>query len=225
MTNEEKIATIGIVEDDAAVRAYFAAVIARAEGLALAFAAPTLAEARSAIAEAAPDLCLVDLGLPDGDGVDFIRNLKVKAGAKALVATVFGDRATVMAALKAGADGYVLKSLTETELLAHIRQTLDGFTPVSPQVATYLLELLKPSATAAPAGGEALSAKEVEILTVFGRGLTYAETATALGLTPNTVRDYVRKIYAKLNVHSRSEALFEAVSLGVMAPPADKRRT
>lgn len=225
MTNEKKIAAVGVVEDDPAVRSYFAAVIARTEGLGLAFAAPTLAEARSAIAEAAPDLCLVDLGLPDGNGVDFIRELKARAAAKVLVATVFGDRATVMAALKAGADGYVLKSLTEKELLAHIRQTLAGFTPVSPQVATYLLELLKPSAAAAPAGGEALSAKEVEILTVFGRGLTYAETATALGLTPNTVRDYVRKIYAKLNVHSRSEALFEAASLGVMAPPADNRRT
>ena len=221
MAAEEKGAPkVGIVEDDSAVRAFFAAAIARG-GLDVAFAAGSLGEALAAIRAGVPDLCLVDLGLPDGSGVDFITELKTRSDAKALVSTVFGDRATVLRALRAGADGYILKSLGEADLLHHVRQTLDGFTPVSPQVATYLLEILKTRSAGVIDPRDALTDKETEILTVFGRGLTYAETAATLGLSANTIRDYVKKIYAKLNVHSRTEALFEARSLGIIRPSTD----
>jgi DNA-binding NarL/FixJ family response regulator len=206
---------IGILEDDDIVSETLAGVIASAGDLRLAFRARTVGEALAALSAAAPDLCLVDLNLPDGNGIDFIAALKSAGDARALVLTVFGDRTTVVRALKGGADGYLLKSATRAEILKSVRQVLDGFTPVSPQVATYLLELLRPSAQKRKDAAD-LTPREVEILNFFSRGLTYEETGAALGLTKNTVRDFVKKIYAKMSVNSRSEAVFEAQSLGLI---------
>ncbi len=211
--------TIGIVEDDPAVRRFFVSLISGTEDLTCAFDVATVAEARVAIAKQAPALCLIDLGLPDGTGLDIVREAKA-CGTKALVSTVLGDRATVMRVLKAGADGYIIKSMGQADILTHIRSTLAGFTPVSPQVATYLLELLNP-AQALPQGKEAdsrLSPRETEVLSIFCRGLTYEETAQALGISINTVRDFVKKIYAKLDVSTRTEAMFEAQQRGLLNP-------
>lgn len=209
---------IGMVDDDPAVLRFFTSVVGRDDTLTIAFSASTLAEARTALAAGRPALCLVDLGLPDGSGVDLVRELKASGETKVLVTTVLGDRATVITALKAGADGYILKTTSAADMLVHIRQTLDGFTPISPQVATYLLEVLRPepAARAVTEDGETLTDREVEVLAIFSRGLTYDETARVLGISPNTVRDFVKKIYGKLKVHSRSEALFEALSLGLL---------
>jgi DNA-binding NarL/FixJ family response regulator len=209
---------IGMIDDDPAVLRFFASVIGRDRSLAITFAASTLVEAREALATVQPALCLVDLGLPDGSGVDLVREIKAVGETRVLVTTVLGDRATVMTALKAGADGYILKTTRAADMLGHIRQTLDGFTPISPQVASFLLEVLRPEAAtrAVTEDGESLTDREVEILGIFSRGLTYDETARVLGISPNTVRDFVKKIYGKLKVHSRSEALFEALSLGLL---------
>jgi len=218
---------IGIVEDDTPLMNFYAALVQVSGDLELAFAARTLAEARAAIESGSPSLCLVDLGLPDGSGIDLVRDLKARGRCKVLVSTVLGDRTTVMSALKAGADGYILKSLSQAEILVHIRQTLNGFTPISPQVATYLIELLKPQQTtpAAPEAAHALTAREAEILSIFGRGLTYDETAHALGISANTVRDFVKKIYAKLDVHTRAEAVFEAKSMGLIDTALGKKNS
>lgn len=212
--------TIGIVEDDPAVLRFLASLIDEAEGLVCAFAVSTVADARSAIANRPPALCLIDLGLPDGNGLDIVRETKARGG-KALVSTVLGDRATVMTVLKAGADGYIIKSMGQADILTHIRSTLAGFTPVSPQVATYLLELLNPAQTPAKTANATdcrLSPREAEVLAVFCRGLTYEETAHALGISINTVRDFVKKIYTKLDVSTRTEAMFEAQQRGLLNP-------
>lgn len=226
MTADPRL-TIGIVEDDPAARRFFCSVIGRDDSLTVAFEATTLTEARAALGQTRPGLCLVDLGLPDGNGIDLVSELKAGGDIKVLVTTVLGDRTTVMAALKAGADGYILKTSRAADMLGHIHQTLDGFTPISPQVATYLLEVLRPqpSSPAVTEDGETLTDREVEILGIFSRGLTYDETARVLGISPNTVRDFVKKIYGKLKVHSRSEALFEALSLGLLdREPGSGRR-
>ncbi len=211
--------TIGIVEDDPAVLQFFASLIDDADDLTRAFAVATVADARTAIAKQAPALCLIDLGLPDGSGLDIVREAKAR-GAKALVSTALGDRSTVINVLKAGADGYIIKSMDQADILTHIRSTLAGFTPVSPQAATYLLELLNPAQTP-PKGADAtsrLSPRETEVLAIFCRGLTYEETAHALGISINTVRDFVKKIYAKLDVSTRTEAMFEAQQRGLLNP-------
>jgi DNA-binding NarL/FixJ family response regulator len=214
---------IGIVEDDALLMSFYVAVVQATVDLELVFAAATLGEARAAAGRVVPDLCIVDLGLPDGSGIDFVRELKARTDVKVLVSTVLGDRATVMSALKAGADGYILKSMSEGEILTHVRQVLAGFTPISPQVATYLIELLKPhSEPVEHAAAQTLTPREAELLSIFARGLTYDEAAAALGVSVNTIRNFVKKIYAKLNVHTRTEALFEAQSLGLIDLRPDK---
>lgn len=207
---------IGIVEDDPAVMKFFVSVIAGADDLDLAFAVGTRAEALDAIGDGHPCLCLVDLGLPDGSGIDIVRLLKSRGESKALVTTVLGDRGTVMKVLRAGADGYVLKSMGQADILTHIRGTLAGYTPVSPQIATYLVELLRPAPQTNLASGVQLTAREAEVLAIFCRGLTYGETGEALGISINTVRDHVKKIYMKLDVTTRSEAMFEAQQLGLI---------
>lgn len=210
---------IGIVEDDPAVMKFFVSVIAGADDLSLAFAVGTRAEALAAIGSACPRLCLVDLGLPDGSGIDIVRFLKSQGACKALVTTVLGDRGTVMKVLRAGADGYLLKSMGQADILTDIRGTLAGCSPVSSQIATYLLELLKPASQSNAEAGGVLTPRETEVLAIFSRGLTYDETARLLGISINTVRDHVKRIYMKLDVTTRSEAVFEAQHLGLIGEP------
>lgn len=213
--------SVGIVEDDDRLRGFLASVIEGAEGLHLAFSASTVRASLDRLKSEDVALCLIDLNLPDGSGVEVIKAVKRCEGAKALVLSVLGDRVTVMQALAAGADGYLLKSGRPDFILREIRQTLDGLAPVSPQIAAYLLELARTPAepstnSAACIEQPALTPRECQLLDLFARGLSYRETAEALGISVNTVSDHVRKIYAKLSVHSRSEAVFEAQSLGLI---------
>lgn len=213
-------ARIGIVEDDETLRSYLEGVMTATEGLEIAFSVGTLAAARLAGGSGPLELCLIDLNLPDGHGFDLIKFIKSTTVAKCLILTVLADRTNVMAALKAGADGYLLKDTPPEQLRANIFRTLLGETPISPQAATYLLELWRGSnATAVPVQAlEALTTREVEVLRLFSRGLSYREAADALGLSQYTIGDYVKSIYRKLGVHSRTEAIFEARQVGLIAP-------
>lgn len=208
---------IAILEDDEDLRLYLEDVVTEAEGLSLAFSAGRLQDARRLLESHSCDLCLVDLKLPDGEGLDFVAPLHA-AGAKALVLTVLGDPASVLMALRGGADGYLLKETPPDHLCRGIFQTLSGETPISPQAATHLLETWK-AASVAPtrtAEEDRLSAREVEVLRLFSRGLSYREAADILALSPHTIGDHVKAIYRKLAVHSRSEAIFEARQMGLI---------
>ncbi|MDQ0463557.1 DNA-binding NarL/FixJ family response regulator [Caulobacter ginsengisoli] len=209
---------IAILEDDEHLRVYLEEVIAEGEGLILAFSAETLAQAKASLARTACDLCLVDLRLPDGDGLSLLGPLRA-AGAKALILTVLGDPASVLMALKAGADGYLLKETPPDQLRRSIASTLAGETPLSPQAATHLLETWKSASGALTraAEGEGLTPREVEVLKLFSRGLSYREAADILGISPHTIGDHVKCIYRKLAVHSRSEAIFEARQMGLIS--------
>lgn len=211
---------IGLVEDDLETRLYLEQVIEEAPDLEVAFSVGGLAEALRRSAATPADLCLVDLKLPDGSGVDFVRRIKAGSGARCLILTVLGDRASVLVALRAGADGYLLKDASPLPLVESIRATLRGETPISPQAARFLLELYKAAlpTLAEDAAQTSLTAREVEVLKLFSRGLSYGEAAGALAISPHTVRDHVKAIYRKLAVHSRSEAVFEARQLGVISP-------
>lgn len=209
---------IGIVEDDDHLRVYLEEVIDGAEDLVLAFSAASLAEARGALGRTPCALCLVDLRLPDGDGLSLLPVL-AGMGVKALVLTVLGDPVSVLTALKAGADGYLLKETPPEQLCISILQALAGETPLSPQAATHLLATWKSASGALTraAEGEGLTAREVEVLKLFSRGLSYREAADILGISPHTIGDHVKCIYRKLAVHSRSEAIFEARQMGLIS--------
>jgi DNA-binding NarL/FixJ family response regulator len=215
MTDHTPNNRIAIVDDDPIVRDYLIDIVTGANELDVAGIAPNLAKARELL-DLKPDLFLVDIGLPDGSGLDFVAEIKVAGDARALVLTSFGDRETVVSAIRAGADGYLLKDSAPGTILDGIRSTLAGGAPVSSAAAVYMLELLRgqPMIAAAESENNGLTAREVELLEVFAKGSSYKEAARLLGISPFTIGNYVKSIYRKLAVHSRGEAVYEAVKTG-----------
>lgn len=209
-----------LVEDDANTRARLAEVIAAHPQLRLLAAVGSCAEARTELDRGAPDVLLTDLGLPDGDGVDLIRELRGRGYATGtMVVTIFGDESHVVAALEAGALGYILKDGSPDYLGNSILEMLAGGSPISPPIARYLLRRFRGAdAATAPARPELprLSEREGQVLELIVKGFSYAEIARLIGVSTHTVTTHVRGIYGKLEVHSRGEAVYEAVQLGLV---------
>lgn len=203
-------ARIAIIEDDPTVRQYFVKVLMEAGRYEIVGVAHDLASGRTLIG-LAPDLFLMDIGLPDGSGYDLVPEIKAHTSAKALMVSAFGDRDTVVRALSAGADGYLLKDSTPEQVRDGVAITLDGGAPVSPAAAVYLIDLLRqtpPIGTqSGPSDGDGLTAREHDLLRAFAAGRSYKEAARDLGISPHTVGNHVKSIYRKLEVRSRSEAL------------------
>ncbi len=213
-----RLIKIGVLEDDPDMRGYLAAVINGQSDMELAFSCGSLRGAMSELRAGNPlDLCLVDLDLPDGRGANFVTTLTETTSAKALILTVLGDRESVMTGFSAGAHGYLLKDTEPPQIVQHIHATIAGANPISAQVSTYLLEHYLQNQAILPDENdptEALTNREIDVLTLFAKGLTYQETADALGISSHTVNDYVKSVYGKLSVNSRNEAVFEAMQLG-----------
>lgn len=178
---------------------------------------PGLAAARTAAAEW--DVVLMDLEHPDGSGVHAIRALKnVRPDLPILALTVFEEPATVLAAICAGADGYLLKRASAAELVAAIRTVGVGGAPLSPGVAGALLQVVRRNAgapTSAPSRLD-LTGREQDVLRCLASGHTYQETADRLGIGVETVRTHVRALYRKLQVHSVGEAVARAIRDGLV---------
>jgi DNA-binding NarL/FixJ family response regulator len=187
-------------------------MVAAADGLALAGETDTVAGAEALIAAERPDIVVLDLGLADGSGVSVIRAVR-QAGSvpKILVLSVFGDEASVLGALSAGADGYILKGDAESSLRQRVLETMDGGAPMSASIAAYVLRQMRQTVITGAAPSP-LSRREVELLKLISRGLSNKEAAIQLGISPFTVGDYVKSIYKKLNVSSRGGAVLEAVN-------------
>lgn len=212
--SQPKPARIAIVEDDPMVRQYFMRIIASGAVYDIVGVAPDLHTGRALI-DLQPDLFLMDIGLPDGSGYDMVPEIKARSTAKALIVSAFGDRETVVQALSAGADGYLLKDSTPEQVLDGIAITLDGGAPVSPAAAVYLIDLLRrPARDDMRESGEIndsrLTIRETELLQAFAAGHSYKEAARILGMSPHTVGNHVKSIYRKLEVNSRSEAIRKA---------------
>ncbi len=206
---------VGIVEDDDDLRAYLSSVVSAAPGLSLAFAAGTLAQAIRAGGGGA-DVCLIDIQLPDGSGLDFLARLKARAATtKALILTVLGDRESVFEALQAGADGYLLKDTPPEQIVRDIKAAFAGAAPVSPRAAAHLLKAFKRTAeTKGAKTASQLTEREGQLLRLFAQGKSYKEAAEELGVSANTIGAHVKSIYSKLNVNSRGRAIYEAGQLG-----------
>ena len=203
-----------VVEDLPSARAWLADALAEAfPGIAV-VESGTLADARAALATRAPALALVDLGLPDGSGVDFIAEVaRDHPATQCVVATIFTDDVHLFPALRAGAIGYLLKDQPRETIIRALRGILSGEPPLSPVIARRLLKVFAPEA---PAEQEVrLSPREREALTLVAKGLKLSEVADQLGVTRNTAAGYVKSVYRKLNVSSRAEATLEAVRMGL----------
>lgn len=207
---------IAIIEDDSIVADHFTEIVNAADRYELVAIASSLAAAREEL-HLEPDLYLLDLGLPDGSGLEFIPEIKAACDARILIVTSFGDRETVVSALSAGADGYLLKDSEPIAIIDGIELTLQGGAPISAPAAVYLLERLRTSSTEAHQNdvpADPLSPREAELLKLFAKGCRYKETARILGISPLTVGNHVKSIYRKLAVTSRSEAVYEALAAG-----------
>lgn len=222
-----------VVEDDVACRVALVEAVNATPDLRLAWAVATRAEALDELARATDgpaDVLVVDLGLPDGSGLDVIAAARrLWPDCVAMVSTIFGDEDHVLNAIQAGAMGYLLKDVNATQMVDEIRQVAAGGSPISPMVARKLLlrHTSEPAAADSPRpvdqGGEAadavetdLSAREVEVLRLVARGHTLDEVARALSLSRHTVRTFVRRLYAKLQVNTRAQAVREGQRQGLL---------
>jgi DNA-binding NarL/FixJ family response regulator len=211
-------ARILIVEDDRSTRDHLASAIRGDASLALAGSAASLAEARPYLAARDLDVLVTDLGLPDGSGISLIREVRTaQPQLPVMVLTVFGDERTVLSAIAAGAASYLVKGSAREEIVESIQQLLQGGAPISPSIARHLLRRLQtaPEGPAAAPGGT-LTARETEVLRHVAKGFRAAEVAGLLGISVSTVTTHVRSLYRKLEVNSRTSAIYEAVNLGLI---------
>lgn len=215
---------VALVEDDVNFQNMLAAAIDGVSDITLLTVAGTRAGGLKALEQTPADVLLVDLGLPDGSGIDVIRAAHAKwPGCSIMVNTTFGDETNVIQSLEAGASGYLLKDSAPRSMLDEIRSLHGGGSPISPLIARQiLLRFRTPAATATPVQSDgrkarvSLSAREQEVLEYITKGFTADEIADLLAVSRHTVLTYFRRIYSKLEVNSKAEAIYEARAQGLL---------
>lgn len=211
---------VGIVEDEVEVRGRFEQAVRERSNLSLMFSVGTYAQTIEVAQRRKVDVLLVDLGLPDRNGLEVIRWFSAhQPQVLSMVVTVFGDEQHVVSSFEAGAVGYLLKDTPMDELGLRIEELVDGGSPISPAVARSVIRrfaALPPLVAREQADDCLLSRRELEALRLIEKGLTYDEAAEVMGVTWNTVTGYLRRVYRKLEVNSRSQAVFEARARGIL---------
>lgn len=218
------------------MREFFAGSVSRCPGLQLAASLGTVAEAKAWLDDDANtvDVLLTDLGLPDGSGLEVIRHAtRLHPRCEPLVISMFGDEDNVLASIEAGALGYIHKDSAPDDIAQTILEMKAGASPISPMIARKVLAKYassKASASGAdvlPAGHAIkkggpdalptlLTPREQEVLALIARGFSYAEIARLQAVSVHTVQTHIKNLYAKLSVHSKNEAVFEASRLGLL---------
>lgn len=214
-----------IVEDLPQAREWLEGVLkATFPGVSVTVAA-RLDEAMQAVVASRFDLALVDLGLPDGSGVDVVGALRLhQPQALPVVVTIYDDDDHLFPALQAGAFGYLLKDQPATAMVGQLRRMVDGEPPLSPPIARRVLSHFASGVERREAlmrqmeGQVRLTERETEVLQRVAKGYTLVEIARQFGLSRHTVGDHIKQIYRKLNVSSRAEATLEAARRGLVAP-------
>ncbi|MEO8015307.1 MAG: response regulator transcription factor [Polaromonas sp.] len=241
---ESTFIRVALVEDDVCFQNALIAAIAGSPDIRLACLASSRAQGLQALQNPPADVLLVDLGLPDGSGIDVIRAAHSQwPDCLVMVSTTFGDEAHVLQSIEAGASGYLLKDSTAEDMLDEIRSLHQGGSPISPMIARKILTRFRsgpatsgpsdagstparrqtpvfapiPMPHAAAAVQVMLSSRELEVLQLITRGFTADEIARLIQVSPHTVQTYVRRIYSKLKVKSKAEAIYEARHYGLLS--------
>ena len=198
---------VAIVEDDPDIRQSLALLIKGTPGYELCGAFCSAETALAELPAARPEVVLMDINLPQQSGIECVRQLKVqRPELQVVMLTVFDDSEDLFNSLSAGASGYLLKRTPPARILEAIAEVHRGGAPMSPQIARMVVERFFPANVVRPRKAE-LSAREEEILQLLTKGYRYKEIATALGLAVETVHSHLRRIYDKLHVTSRTEAV------------------
>jgi DNA-binding NarL/FixJ family response regulator len=183
-------------------------------------AAMTLAEARASLEARKPRVLLTDLQLPDGHGIALIRETRARLpDTEIMVISILGDEESVISAITVGATGYILKDAFPTDIAATVRELVAGHSPISASIARFIVR--RTQSTAEPPPGPQLNTtkltpREIDILWGIAKGFSYAEIASHLGMSKQTVPGHIKSIYRKLEVHTRGEAVFEALQQGLI---------
>jgi len=225
-SSKKTVYQVLLVEDDPPIRTRLAVALA-SQGDCIVTTAGSLQQARSLLAQLQPDLIVSDLRLPDGLAVDLLAEARERhPRVEILVISVLGDETTILAAIAAGASGYLLKDALPEDIHATALEVLSGGSPISPSIARFIVRHMRSQAaggetdpgagsgTAAPAAH--LTPRELDILWGIAKGLTYNEIAERLGLSRHTVPTHIKAIYRKLQVQTRGEAVYEAIQQGLI---------
>lgn len=198
--------TVAIVEDIKEIRMGLQMLINFSEGFSCDEVYPNAELALEVLPKTQPDVVLMDINLPGMNGIDCVRQLKPKCGdTQFIMSTVYEDDANIFESLKAGATGYLLKKTQPARILEAITEVYQGGSPMSAQIARRVIgSLQKEDGIDA---STILTAKEKEILKALSKGLRYKEIASNMDISVETVRSHTRRIYEKLHVQSRTEAL------------------
>jgi DNA-binding NarL/FixJ family response regulator len=203
----KKIITVCIVDDEADLREHIAGYLAAAGNIRCKGAYASAREALEHLPKDKPDVILMDINLGEMDGIECVRRLTaLMPDARVLMLTVFEDTDQIFSALAAGASGYLLKRASPKKLIEAIEEVCEGGSPMSAPIARKVVQSFKTT----PARGDEsadLSERENAVLHGLAEGLAYKQIADQLNISIHTVRNYIRRIYEKLHVRSRTEAV------------------
>ena len=209
--------TVLVLEDHPETREWLTEIIRQAFVEIEIHEASSLAQARQLIDQHKFDLALIDLNLPDGNGVEIISEIsKSSPDTYCVVATIFDEDNYLFPALEAGAQGYLLKEQTTEEFIQSLQGIIKGEPPISPAIARKMINHFHSDIPQSDKPD--LSSREKEILSAIAKGLSRNEAADVLGITSNTVASHLKNIYGKLNVSNRAQATLEALRLGLVKP-------
>jgi DNA-binding NarL/FixJ family response regulator len=204
---ENDLITVAVVEDDPQVRQSLANILRRGPGVVCIGEHGDAEEAVREIPRVKPKVVLMDINLPGMSGVDCVRRLSELAPqTQVVMLTVYDNTDAIFKSLAAGASGYLLKPISSAQLLSAVRDVYAGGVPMTSDIARKVLQTFKEPALA-PFGGETLSAREQEVLNFLAKGYLYKEIAEQLNISYGTVHTYIERIFKKLHVRSRGQAV------------------
>lgn len=199
---------VSIVEDNKVIRETLRSLFIFEEGIEVFTVHSNAEDAQLRLDGVCPDVILMDINLPGASGIDCVRSLSQRcSGTQFLMYTVHDDDHRVFEALKAGANGYILKSSTPDEILTAIREINEGGSPMSAHVARRVVAHLRPERNGTIGLQDGLSEREQQVLALLAEGLLYKEIGERLGISTGTIKQHIHRIYEKLHVQNRTEAV------------------
>jgi DNA-binding NarL/FixJ family response regulator len=199
--------TVSIVDDEPGLREHIAGYLTAAGGFHCHSTYASAEEALAHLPQDRPDVVLMDINLGGMDGIECVRRLKsLLPDSPVLMLTVFEDTEKIFRALAAGASGYLLKRSSPAKLLEAISEVLEGGSPMSASIARKVVQSFQNTSKRGAEDSD-LSHREQEVLNGLSEGLAYKQIADQLGVSIHTVRNYIRRIYEKLHVQTRTEAV------------------
>lgn len=200
---------VAVIEDDVAVRRSLVSILAMDPGILCAGSFESAEAALAALPGAYPDVLLIDINLPGMDGVEFVRRAAAASpGTKLIMLTIHNDTDAIFQSLAAGASGYLLKPARAAELTAAVKDVQNGGAPMTGEIARKVVQSFRRPIKNTPCeAGEELSPRELEVLDLLAKGYLYKEVADMLNVGYATVHTHVARIYQKLHVRSRAQAV------------------